>query len=120
MATTPEDQGPGGLLALVDLHLDDPEELLNDTTIEHPYGEEKHMASSDYYWNSYAHFGIHEVFINFNSIEILFNLQLIKEMLKDEVRTRAYRNAIINNPHIIKDKIVNFFLFLKNICKIFS
>jgi len=45
-------------------------------------------ASSDYYWNSYAHFGIHE------------------EMLKDEVRTKSYRNSIVNNKHLIKDKIV--------------
>jgi len=45
-------------------------------------------ASSDYYYNSYAHFGIHE------------------EMLKDEVRTKSYRNSIVNNKHLIKDKIV--------------
>jgi len=41
-----------------------------------------------YYWNSYAHFGIHE------------------EMLKDEVRTKSYRNAILNNKHLFKGKIV--------------
>ena len=46
------------------------------------------MTSRDYYADSYAHFGIHE------------------EMLKDEVRTLSYRNAIINNPHIFKDKVV--------------
>ncbi|SJX65967.1 probable HMT1-hnRNP arginine N-methyltransferase [Sporisorium reilianum f. sp. reilianum] len=46
------------------------------------------MTSRDYYADSYAHFGIHE------------------EMLKDEVRTRSYRNSIINNPHLFKDKIV--------------
>ena len=28
-------------------------------------------------------------------------------MLKDEVRTRSYRNAIVNSPHLIKDKIVS-------------
>jgi len=44
--------------------------------------------SGDYYWNSYAHFGIHE------------------EMLKDEVRMRAYRNSIVNNKHLFRDKIV--------------
>jgi predicted RNA methylase len=27
-------------------------------------------------------------------------------MLKDTVRTRAYQNAIMNNPHLFKDKIV--------------
>lgn len=42
----------------------------------------------NYYWNSYSHFGIHE------------------EMLKDEVRTKSYRNSIVNNKHLFKDKIV--------------
>jgi len=46
------------------------------------------QTSSDYYWNSYAHFGIHE------------------EMLKDEVRMKSYRNAILNNKHLFRDKIV--------------
>ncbi|SPO37091.1 probable HMT1 - hnRNP arginine N-methyltransferase [Pseudozyma flocculosa] len=46
------------------------------------------MTSRDYYADSYAHFGIHE------------------EMLKDEVRTLSYRNAIIQNPHLFKDKVV--------------
>eukprot|EP01095_Lingulamoeba_sp_RSL-Kostka_P008939 TRINITY_DN3050_c0_g1_i1.p1 TRINITY_DN3050_c0_g1~~TRINITY_DN3050_c0_g1_i1.p1 ORF type:complete len:364 (-),score=118.82 TRINITY_DN3050_c0_g1_i1:225-1316(-) len=50
--------------------------------------DDKHMTSGDYYWNSYAHFGIHE------------------EMIKDEVRTRSYRNAILNNKHLFKDKVV--------------
>lgn len=46
------------------------------------------MTSKDYYADSYAHFGIHE------------------EMLKDEVRTLSYRNAIINNPQLFKGKTV--------------
>ncbi len=45
-------------------------------------------TSKDYYFDSYAHFGIHE------------------EMLKDGVRTKAYRDAILNNKHLFKDKIV--------------
>ena len=45
-------------------------------------------TSRDYYFDSYAHYGIHE------------------EMLKDEVRTRTYQNAILNNKHLFKDKIV--------------
>jgi len=45
-------------------------------------------SSGDYYWNSYAHFGIHE------------------EMLKDDVRTKSYRNAILNNRHLFRDKVV--------------
>lgn len=46
------------------------------------------LTSSDYYFDSYSHFGIHE------------------EMLKDEVRTLTYRSAIINNRHLFKDKTV--------------
>ncbi|KAG7257078.1 hypothetical protein CRUP_027728 [Coryphaenoides rupestris] len=46
------------------------------------------MTSRDYYFDSYAHFGIHE------------------EMLKDEVRTLTYRNAIYHNKHVFKDKTV--------------
>ncbi|GAN06098.1 protein arginine N-methyltransferase [Mucor ambiguus] len=46
------------------------------------------LTSKDYYFDSYAHFGIHE------------------EMLKDEVRTLSYRNSIYNNKHLFKDKVV--------------
>merc|ERR1712038_1966339 len=46
------------------------------------------MTSKDYYFDSYAHFGIHE------------------EMLKDEVRTLPYRNSMYHNKHLFKDKIV--------------
>ena len=38
--------------------------------------ENKVLTSADYYFDSYSHFGIHE------------------EMLKDEVRTKSYQNAI--------------------------
>ena len=44
--------------------------------------------SQDYYFDSYAHFGIHE------------------EMLKDEVRTLTYRNSMYHNKHLFKDKVV--------------
>jgi len=47
-----------------------------------------HQTSSDYYWNSYSHFGIHE------------------EMLKDEVRTRTYMNSIVGSKYLFKDKVV--------------
>jgi len=91
-------EGPG-LLPLVDLDIQEdastiipeiPECAINQPkpATETPTPEGEHQTSSDYYWNSYAHFGIHE------------------EMLKDEVRTRSYRNAILNNSHIIKGKIV--------------
>lgn len=46
------------------------------------------LTSSDYYFDSYSHFGIHE------------------EMLKDEVRTRAYERAILENAHLFKGKVV--------------
>eukprot|EP00122_Pirum_gemmata_P019031 Pgem_evm1s17826 len=46
------------------------------------------MTSADYYFDSYAHFGIHE------------------EMLKDEVRTLGYRDAIVNNKHLFEGKVV--------------
>ncbi|KAG7246650.1 hypothetical protein CRUP_023973, partial [Coryphaenoides rupestris] len=46
------------------------------------------MTSRDYYFDSYAHFGIHE------------------EMLKDEVRTMTYRNSMYHNKHVFKDKVV--------------
>ncbi|KAJ3612453.1 hypothetical protein NHX12_020728 [Muraenolepis orangiensis] len=46
------------------------------------------MTSRDYYFDSYAHFGIHE------------------EMLKDEVRTLTYRNAMYHNKHAFKGKVV--------------
>ncbi|XP_066031124.1 protein arginine N-methyltransferase 1-like isoform X2 [Chamaea fasciata] len=46
------------------------------------------MTSKDYYFDSYAHFGIHE------------------EMLKDEVRTLTYRNSMFHNRHLFKDKVV--------------
>mmetsp|Transcript_5695 Transcript_5695/g.14417 ORF Transcript_5695/g.14417 Transcript_5695/m.14417 type:complete len:332 (+) Transcript_5695:264-1259(+) len=45
-------------------------------------------TSADYYFDSYAHFGIHE------------------EMIKDQVRTRTYYNSIMQNPFLFKDKIV--------------
>merc|ERR1719333_436523 len=46
------------------------------------------MTSKDYYFDSYAHFGIHE------------------EMLKDEVRTLSYRNSMWHNKHLFKGKVV--------------
>mmetsp|Transcript_19855 Transcript_19855/g.32639 ORF Transcript_19855/g.32639 Transcript_19855/m.32639 type:complete len:353 (-) Transcript_19855:1702-2760(-) len=45
-------------------------------------------TSKDYYFDSYAHFGIHE------------------EMLKDEVRTKSYMRSIVQNRHLFKDKVV--------------
>ena len=63
-------------------------ELLWKKKPEMPAMQEEKMTSKDYYFDSYAHFGIHE------------------EMLKDEVRTISYRNAIYQNPHLFQDKVV--------------
>ena len=63
----------------------------NDTTTNPPTttnNAAESKTSRDYYFDSYSHYGIHE------------------EMLKDEVRTRTYQNAILNNKHIFKNKIV--------------
>lgn len=49
---------------------------------------EEPTSSKDYYFDSYAHFGIHE------------------DMLKDQVRTGAYMKSILNNPHLFEGKTV--------------
>jgi len=50
--------------------------------------QQEDISSADYYFNSYAHFGIHE------------------EMLKDSVRTGAYQRAILQNKHLFEGKTV--------------
>uniref|UniRef100_A0AC11DQB4 Protein arginine methyltransferase 8 n=1 Tax=Ovis aries TaxID=9940 RepID=A0AC11DQB4_SHEEP len=90
------------------------------------------MTSRDYYFDSYAHFGIHEVrkipwrrklqptpvFLpgewatvhgiakSPTRIRRLSTAQCIREMLKDEVRTLTYRNSMYHNKHVFKDKVV--------------
>lgn len=54
---------------------------------EVPETTAEEMTSRDYYFDSYAHFGIHE------------------EMLKDEVRTITYRNAMYHNKHLFRGKV---------------
>ena len=46
------------------------------------------QTSKDYYFDSYSHHGIHE------------------EMLKDEVRTRTYQMAVLENKHLFEGKTV--------------
>merc|ERR1712113_1067961 len=53
-----------------------------------PLPDETSLSNKDYYFNSYAHFGIHE------------------DMLKDQVRTGSYMKAILSNKHLFKDKTV--------------
>ncbi|XP_066993889.1 protein arginine N-methyltransferase 1 isoform X2 [Anabrus simplex] len=64
-------------------HLKD---IMNERTVKEVHVDE--MTSRDYYFDSYAHFGIHE------------------EMLKDEVRTLTYRNSMYHNKHLFKGKTV--------------
>nr|CAD7576901.1 unnamed protein product [Timema californicum] len=61
-------------------------DLANDVMDKEVNAED--MTSRDYYFDSYAHFGIHE------------------EMLKDEVRTLTYRNSMYHNKHLFKGKVV--------------
>merc|ERR1711962_1887662 len=70
------------------MDLDDAKDKLEvkDKAVEDLSSEE--MTSKDYYFDSYAHFGIHE------------------EMLKDEVGTLTYRNSMYHNKHLFKNKIV--------------
>lgn len=53
-----------------------------------PLPDGESASSKDYYFNSYAHFGIHE------------------DMLKDQVRTGAYKAAILNNKALFEGKTV--------------
>lgn len=55
------------------------------------------MTSKDYYFDSYAHFGIHE------------------EMLKDEVRTLTYRNSMYHNKHLFQVCSVQLMLYILDI-----
>lgn len=71
-----------------------------DNSLSHSASAEE-MTSRDYYFDSYAHFGIHE------------------EMLKDEVRTITYRNAMYHNKHLFRGKVsfiifffLHFYIFL--------
>jgi protein arginine N-methyltransferase 1 len=53
---------------------------------QQPSQEDNH-TSKDYYFDSYSHHGIHE------------------EMLKDEVRTRTYQMAMLNNKQLFEGKV---------------
>jgi len=53
--------------------------------------EDDGRTSKDYYFDSYAHHAIHE------------------EMLKDEVRTKTYELAIMQNKHLFQDKVRTLF-----------
>jgi protein arginine N-methyltransferase 1 len=60
----------------------------DDIAVNDDDGDDDDRTSKDYYFDSYSHHGIHE------------------EMLKDEVRTKTYQMAILNNRHLFEDKII--------------
>ncbi|TYI30244.1 hypothetical protein ES332_A05G372500v1 [Gossypium tomentosum] len=74
---------------------------------------EDDKTSADYYFDSYSHFGIHEV-----SVQQLGHLNLVSflstylwngsasEMLKDVVRTKTYQNVIYRNKFLFQNKVV--------------
>lgn len=65
--------------------------LSNERVLRHAAGGEGEdndtRTSKDYYFDSYSHHAIHE------------------EMLKDEVRTRAFQMAILHNQHLFQNKV---------------
>ena len=64
-----------------------PTPVTTSTNVEAKQVGDTGLTSSDYYFNSYSHFSIHE------------------EMLKDRVRTESYRRAIMT-PGIVNGKVV--------------
>ena len=65
-----------------------PEEWFDDKEFYSKLLTKQDKEAKDYYFNSYSSFYIHE------------------EMIKDSVRTNAYKNAILDNPDCFKDKVV--------------
>lgn len=62
--------------------------ITNNNGLASATDKETLAASEQHYFSSYDHFSIHE------------------EMLKDKVRTLSYRQAIFQNRHLFKDKVV--------------
>jgi hypothetical protein len=60
---------------------------LEETEDDNVPSDPQDRTSKDYYFDSYAHHSIHE------------------EMLKDDVRTSTYQQAILNNKHLFRDKV---------------
>ena len=68
--------------------LGDPEKWFSDEEFYSKLLTKKDSEKKDYYFNSYSSFYIHE------------------DMIKDSIRTNAYKNAILENPETFKDKVV--------------
>jgi protein arginine N-methyltransferase 1 len=81
---------------MADVHMVSPGKAVNGLSNGHTENGDKvngnvavtEMTSQDYFNDNYAHFGVHE------------------ELLKDEVRTVTYRNAMLFNKHLFKGKTV--------------
>ena len=61
------------------------------------------MTSADYFKDHYAHFG-RTLFYKTVSKTIFSAIH--EEMLKDEIRTRAYMNSIMKNKALFRNKVV--------------
>ena len=73
------------------------------------------MTSKDYYFDSCVAFGLSRARALSRAFRVLtasgalpqvLAFGIHEEMLEDEVRTRSYLNAIEQNPHLFKDKVV--------------
>ena len=87
-----------------------------DVSVEKPVGDlsQGEMTSKDYYFDSYAHFGIHEEMLKDEvsedglvdqSQDIPMEVQPPKygtNMVIVQVRTLTYRNSIWHNKHLFK------------------
>jgi hypothetical protein len=87
--------------------------------IDYMLAQDDH-TSADYYFDSYAHFGArntavvkvygHMLCLAASRAEQPLHIHagtgIHEEMLKDGVRTNAYRNAIMHNMFLFKDKVV--------------
>eukprot|EP00850_Spirogloea_muscicola_P023753 SM000386S14570 [mRNA] locus=s386:19264:22400:+ [translate_table: standard] len=71
-------------------------QLTTPTTAAAAANGDSGLTSSDYYFDSYAHFGIHELLLHV----------VLQEMLKDSVRTKAYQAAIYQSEFLFRDKVV--------------
>ncbi|KAG1346685.1 Protein arginine N-methyltransferase 1.1 [Cocos nucifera] len=70
-------------------------------------------TSADYYFDSYSHFGIHEVSTSHSTLRgsielgmLQVTVFILQEMLKDVVRTKTYQNVIYQNTFLFKNKVV--------------
>ena len=61
------------------------------------------MTSADYFKDHYAHFGR---IVFYKTVSKTIFSAIHEEMLKDEIRTRAYMNSIMKNKALFRNKVV--------------